>query len=1407
MANGGPFAACALTADSDSNTTTYSNHPAYMFSWLQNGIAYSGKGITHSCYFSLLFMLAAFFRAIVKRTSILHGGKMTSTNHILVLLLVGMVLCLGVEFWRSISSPECLRGIWMFTDISTVDAAGAEGDHINCDISYLYFGLLPLLIFKPSFDIDYNYILRNIDTIIILGAATLLTLLITVTSFVTTTIEPFHEISTDSSGFPAYGEFRSFAFGGLLSIIICCTDATQLLSLLNELGGRQNRLATIIDMGSWLASALSLIIFELFRISVQASQTWHHTQWIWTISWKIIFSPLYGYFVCKIHGSLLGMIINDVLAEVLLILATLYFTFATASLMGLSGPVTILAYNVFFEHSTLSKDGEIAVKKFCEAATFFAGVYLAGTAGFVWLEELWDSIDFINQDSIDVYTMNYLMKDLIWIVVLYIIVTSVRIVVLMILTIFLRNDTISWKESILMSWGQIPGPVNIVMALIALLDPNLNWIPGCSAGRFNPANPYGLSSSPQSRVIGDCDGDVIIENMTYMLDTTVPKSQLSELYGIAQQKVFFYGVGVLILAQLINGLSLNSVLYQLGIYKITKGQKSTMANALTKIRQDVVAAGMSMRYDAFLADADWDHVILKSHLSYPYRQDSRKVKSTLTNQSVFTRDGFVPSDPQASDSGLEVANSDVDKHFEEARQRSLNALKTSFAKQRNKGLLTDEAVTVLRQAVDSVQNDPSSVQFVSINQLKRNWKLFGIIPKFKNMIETHLYGNNEKEIRNPWRKRWVRKCHKAALSTWLEIVMQIVIMLNLVLMIVERVLERKKIIYTTSMLEELEEEENGDAEWENYNKKCEETICGREIMESISYVFIAIYVVEVAFKGLSLGGRQYFSSRWNQFDFAIAVISIVEAVASAVIQTMILDTIDEGGKNKGEKAIVALKSIKMIKLIKSLKAIRALRIARLLRFSKTVIPWILNAINTRIASRIRFGYDVGRGYIKGVEELDSALEMIAGDAPRTKKRLRQMSEKSKSQVVRDLGLLQRSYPGIATSVKTKTAIRNMINVMLDSVQRLQSGGVLDDFEVRVLHDQINILVKSLASIPLIMPTPDPQNLFLNIHWVSGDKKLAAFLKDSSQLCDFDLNDFIIQDDEEPDAIYLIISGMVRIVHGQYREKAINDSDLSITGDFGESEENQVCDYASTGIVVGEMGCLVGENAHMSVICETAVQTYQIPVEVIREAYTKFPKLLDTLWSVVGMKIAIPLLQKDYKFQGYTPEELRRHLQSNYVANYEKGSEIQFNSDISEIILLDGSVIFMNEFVESPALLSNDRFEFEDGFKSGGGKSPTIVVQEAAVVLVIKTSKNEIRSRNGASNGNTVPNNREIAPRSLGNGYQANVSVSRVSSRIIRNQESRSAICSVAHPPFAPDRQNKRKTTINEDDEVTEPGPI
>ena len=200
--------------------------------------------------------------------------------------------------------------------------------------------------------------------------------------------------------------------------------------------------------------------------------------------------------------------------------------------------------------------------------------------------------------------------------------------------------------------------------------------------------------------------------------------------------------------------------------------------------------------------------------------------------------------------------------------------------------------------------------------------------------------------------------------------------------------------------------------------------------------------------------------------------------------------------------------------------------------------------------------------------------------------------------------------------------------MFASVRRLQSGGVLDDFEVRVLHDQIQVLVKNLATLPTNMKPVPSENLFLNITWVNGDKDLGEFLLSNSLVCDFDLGDLIVQDDEEPDSIFLIIDGLVKIIHGNMYEQ-ISDSSLndSLTSQTSLLENNANIDYASTGFVVGELGCLIGESAGVSVVCETSVSTYQIPVETIRLAFEKFPKLKDSLWKVVALKIAVPMLQK------------------------------------------------------------------------------------------------------------------------------------------------------------------------------------
>ena len=47
-----------------------------------------------------------------------------------------------------------------------------------------------------------------------------------------------------------------------------------------------------------------------------------------------------------------------------------------------------------------------------------------------------------------------------------------------------------------------------------------------------------------------------------------------------------------------------------------------MLTAISKIKNDVAKSVMTMRYDPFLTDADWELVQEKSIITYPYKNDT-----------------------------------------------------------------------------------------------------------------------------------------------------------------------------------------------------------------------------------------------------------------------------------------------------------------------------------------------------------------------------------------------------------------------------------------------------------------------------------------------------------------------------------------------------------------------------------------------------------------------------------------------------------------------------------------------------------------------------------------------------------------------------------------------------------------
>lgn len=55
------------------------------------------------------------------------------------------------------------------------------------------------------------------------------------------------------------------------------------------------------------------------------------------------------------------------------------------------------------------------------------------------------------------------------------------------------------------------------------------------------------------------------------------------------------------------------------------------------------------------------------------------------------------------------------------------------------------------------------------------------------------------------------------------------------------------------------------------------------------------------------------------------------------------------------------------------------------------------------------------------------------------------------------GLLQREHPGIAISVKTRQAIRTILNNARDVIHELKGGGLLDEAEAGKLESVKNTL--------------------------------------------------------------------------------------------------------------------------------------------------------------------------------------------------------------------------------------------------------------------------------------------------------------------------------------------------------------
>lgn len=167
-------------------------------------------------------------------------------------------------------------------------------------------------------------------------------------------------------------------------------------------------------------------------------------------------------------------------------------------------------------------------------------------------------------------------------------------------------------------------------------------------------------------------------------------------------------------------------------------------------------------------------------------------------------------------------------------------------------------------------------------------------------------------------------------------------------------------------------------------------------------------------------------------------------------------------------------------------------------------------------------------HIKGQEELIRTFPSII-DNQKVLDEVTEECEKNKLLVEKDLGLLQRDNLALTTALKTKTAVRTILNTQVAQVKKFKSGGILDDHESGLLLNVIQRNMKALLfSFPMKMDPLPESDMIKSIPWLAGNEQMINFMKLHAERIDFDTEDILIQEGEFVDGVYLITSGMVRI---------------------------------------------------------------------------------------------------------------------------------------------------------------------------------------------------------------------------------------------------------------------------------------
>ncbi|XP_052742004.1 sodium/hydrogen exchanger 10-like [Bicyclus anynana] len=693
------------------------------------------------------------------------------------------------------------------------------------------------------------------------------------------------------------------------------------------------------------------------------------------------------------------------------------------------------------------------------------------------------------------------------------------------------------------------------------------------------------------------------------------------IVGDAGEIFIIQTAGLVILSLLINATTMHKLLKVLGLAEISLAKKANMTNCVKRIMSTRDRCISMLKIDKFLADANWDLVQSGTTIKHPY-------------QIQMSRDDDIDDDTYMGyryttcpDCEREIPNEPTKKEFaemmREANQRVLKAMKISYWRQYEHGKISKDGVRTLVQAVE-VATDAEDGR-INLDQLGNLWKPKAYAVWLRRKLVDMMMPDpaNAQIPRTPWRQC----CFTLVSSMWFDGFIYLMILLNTPVILCEVLMKApvaQSVTFTVKLL---------------------------------NLYFFIVYFMEMVLKFFGLTIRGYFRSHWNKLDFFIIVMATCDIILD------IIDTLTPWDKwnNLNSSVLTATKLLRM------------LRFLRLCKLARVSVPKVMSYIDRMIDLQLAFGYDVGKGFVTGEQEVCSLLPQLV-DNKQIQETLFNKLEIDRLTVTRQLGLLQRDRPWTAITVKTRQATTSTLNIMLLDAMQLKEEGFLDEMEYQLLLNAIQEKVQMCRHKGSLVAPASPETQLRAVSWLQGNERVADFFIENSEIHNYNINDILISRGDHPKGLYILVSGLCEATYIPPEEdldEAIPNYEFRTDLKFAEPSN----DYIVSGNAIGVLGVLTNRPYSYTVRCDSAVQAYFITMPIVKEGFNLAPHpimgLEASMWREIGIKLSMMILPMVPAYHGWSIEKISMRLEHGFVPCLKAFKIFVVNELMEDIVLLDG----------------------------------------------------------------------------------------------------------------------------------------